>query len=61
MDSQTSGDTHPGHIALEENMSREGNAQGTVKQDASDEKSVRAEKYAYYSFFAANNGIGPYQ
>ncbi|POS81020.1 hypothetical protein DHEL01_v200593 [Diaporthe helianthi] len=43
---------------------------GTVQEDISEDitdqadveaKGVRAEKYAYYSLFAANNGIGPYQ
>lgn len=36
-------------------------AQDTTDRESVDLKGVKAEKYAYYSLFAANNGIGPYQ
>jgi hypothetical protein len=54
MDQQTGHDKNPG--TLQEEI-----AQDTSEQANVDEKGVKAEKYAYYSLFAANNGIGPYQ
>lgn len=54
MDRQTDHDKRPGTV--QEEIAQETNGQANV-----DAKGVRAEKYAYYSLFAANNGIGPYQ
>lgn len=60
MDLQTSSDEHPGPSAPVKNV-----AQEEVTRDITDshvrEKGIKAEKYAYYGLFAANNGIGPYQ
>jgi len=54
MDQQTGHDKNPG--TLQEEIAQDPTEQANV-----DEKGVKAEKYAYYSLFAANNGIGPYQ
>lgn len=54
MDPQPAHDKSPGTV-------QEEIAQDTTEQTNVDAKGVRAEKYAYYSLFAANNGIGPYQ
>lgn len=60
MDLRTSGDEQPGAIAPEKNTANEGITQETTDDNFND-KGIKAEKYAYYGLFAANNGIGPYQ
>lgn len=60
MDLQTSSDDNPGPIAPEKHT-----AQKEITRDITEpnvnEKGIKAEKYAYYGLFFANNGIGPYQ
>lgn len=60
MDLQTSSDEHQGPIAPEKNMAQD-EVTRDITEDGVNEKGIRAEKYAYYGLFAANNGIGPYQ
>lgn len=60
MDLRTSSDERPDAIAPEKNAVNEGITQET-SEETFNEKGIRAEKYAYYGLFAANNGIGPYQ
>lgn len=60
MDLQTSSDEPRGPIAPEKNAAHDEITRDITK-DSVNEKGIRAEKYAYYGLFAANNGIGPYQ
>lgn len=61
MDGQVSVGKHSPLVATETDATGEADASNTTKQDSGNLKAIRVEKYAYYSLFAANNGIGPYQ
>lgn len=60
MDLQTSSDDNPGPIAPEKNTAQKEITRGVTGPNVI-ERGIKAEKYAYYGLFAANNGIGPYQ
>lgn len=60
MDPQASRDKDPGLVAPEKGVAQAAIADEVTEDDVN-EKGIRAEKFAYYGLFAANNGIGPYQ
>lgn len=60
MDLQASSDEHPSPDSPGMKMAQEEVTPG-ITEDNVTEKGIKAEKYAYYGLFAANNGIGPYQ
>lgn len=60
MDLQTSSDDNPGPIALEKHTAQKAITRDIIEPNVN-EKGIKAEKYAYYGLFFANNGIGPYQ
>lgn len=60
MDLKTSSDERPGSDSPGMKTAREEITPETTEANVT-EKGIKAEKYAYYGLFAANNGIGPYQ
>lgn len=60
MDLQTSSDEHPAPVDPAKNTAQEEVTRDITEYNVN-EKGIKAEKYAYYGLFAANNGIGPYQ
>lgn len=60
MNLQASSDERPGPESLGLKTAQE-EITPDITEDNVAEKGIKAEKYAYYGLFAANNGIGPYQ
>jgi hypothetical protein len=56
MDRLPADDKSPGTV--QEETTQDTTEQANVDANL---KGIKAEKYAYYSLFAANSGIGPYQ
>ncbi|KAG6368881.1 hypothetical protein INS49_003099 [Diaporthe citri] len=60
MDLQASSDERPGPDSPGSKTAQEEITPDVTEENVT-EKGIKAEKYAYYGLFAANNGIGPYQ